>query len=355
MDNTVAIAMSGGVDSSVSAALLKQQGYHVIGMMLRLWSEPGKQDSNRCCSPDSMALARRVAAKLDIPFYAVDAKEIFRATVVQAFLDGYARGGTPNPCLICNRSVKWEFLLKHALALGADHLATGHYARKKNNAQGQFQLLRAVDRGKDQSYALHLLTQEKLSRALFPVGDYSKNEIRRLAAEFGLPTATRSDSQDLCFLAGEDYREFLKRNAPETGRPGKIMTRGGKILGTHPGLAYYTIGQRKGLGIAWPVALYVLGKEASSNTLVVGTADELGLSGLTAVNVNWISGEPPAAAFRAEVKTRYTAKAAWSEVTPLDDNRALVRFDDPQRDITPGQAAVFYEGEVVLGGGTIIQ
>ncbi len=346
--------MSGGVDSSVAAALLKQQGYDVIGMMLRLWSELGKEASNRCCTPDSMALARRVAAMLDIPFYTVDAKEIFRSTVVQAFLDGYAQGMTPNPCLVCNRYIKWEFLLNHALALGADYLATGHYARRTSDDHGRIQLLRAVDRSKDQSYALHILTQEKLSRALFPVGDYSKSKIRHLAVEFDLPTATRSDSQDLCFLAGEDYREFLKRNAPEICKPGNSVTRDGKVLGKHQGLAYYTIGQRKGLGIASPVPLYVLGKDDSSNTLVVGTARELGQSELIAMHVNWVSGESPAAAFRAEVKIRYTAKEAWAEVVPLDGGQVQIRFDDPQRDITPGQAAVLYDGEVVLGGGTII-
>ncbi|RIK24839.1 MAG: tRNA 2-thiouridine(34) synthase MnmA, partial [Anaerolineae bacterium] len=202
----IAVAMSGGVDSSVAAALLKQQGYDVIGMMLRLWSEPGKEDSNRCCTPDSMAQARRVAAKLDIPFYVVDAKNVFRETVVQYFLDGYARGETPNPCLLCNRQIRWTFLLDHALALGADFMATGHYARTT----------------KDESGILHVLTQEKLQRALFPVGDNPKAEIRRIAETFGLPTASRADSQDLCFLAGEDYRNFLARNAPEINQPGSI-------------------------------------------------------------------------------------------------------------------------------------
>ena len=199
----VVVAMSGGVDSSVAAALLKQQGHEVIGMMLRLWSEPGKEDSNRCCTPDSMAQARRVAAKLDIPFYVVDAKNVFRETVVQYFLDGYARGETPNPCLLCNRQIRWTFLLDHALALGADFMATGHYVRRKEDG-GKIALLRAVDPSRDQSYVLHVLTQEKLQRALFPVGEYPKTEIRRIAESFGLPTASRPDSQDLCFLAGED-------------------------------------------------------------------------------------------------------------------------------------------------------
>jgi tRNA-specific 2-thiouridylase len=348
----VVVAMSGGVDSSVAAALLKEQGYDVIGMMMRLWSEPGKEESNRCCTPDSMAQARRVAAILDIPFYVIDAKNVFRDTVVEYFLEGYARGETPNPCLICNRKIRWTFLLDHALALGADYMATGHYVRIQK-AEGRSQLLRAVDKSKDQSYVLHVLDQEKLKHALFPVGDYPKTEIRQIAEKHGLPTASRKDSQDLCFLAGEDYRNFLKRNAAEMLQPGEIVTRDGKPLGAHNGLANYTIGQRKGLGLASPVPLYVLGKNAADNTLVVGTQDELGSSELTARDVNWVNGEEPTKPFRAEVKIRYTAKEAEAYVTPVEGNQVQVRFDAPQRDITAGQAAVFYQGDVLIGGGII--
>ena len=215
----VVVGLSGGVDSAVCAALLVEQGYQVIGMMLRLWSEPGKENSNRCCTPDAMAQARRVAAGLDIPFYVVDAKELFHSTVVLAFLEGYEQGITPNPCLACNRTIRWEFLLNHALALGAEYMATGHYARRREDGQGGFQLLRAIDPKKDQSYILHLLTQEKLARALFPVGEYAKSEVRQMAARFGLPTADMAESQDLCFLAGEDYRQFLKRNARRSADP----------------------------------------------------------------------------------------------------------------------------------------
>jgi tRNA-specific 2-thiouridylase len=351
----VVVAMSGGVDSSVAAALLKGQGYDVIGMMLRLWSEPGKEDSNRCCTPDSMAMARCVAAKLDIPFYVVDAKQIFRETVVQYFLDGYAAGETPNPCLLCNRQIRWTFLLEHALALGAEYMATGHYVRKTTTDDGVHQLLRAVDPSKDQSYVLHVLNQEKLARALFPVGEYPKLEIRKMAETLNLPVYKRPDSQDLCFLAGEDYRNFIQRNAAEMLVPGEIVTRGGQTLGHHNGLANYTIGQRKGLGVQSPVPLYVLGKEAATNTLIVGEADELGTDELLTKDVNWMSGEAPREPFRAEVKIRYTAKEAGAQVTPLEGGKQVrVRFDAPQRDVTAGQAAVFYDGDLLVGGGIIV-
>jgi tRNA-specific 2-thiouridylase len=350
----VVVAMSGGVDSSVAAALLKEQGYDVVGMMLRLWSEPGKEDSNRCCTPDSMAQARRVAAKLDIPFYVIDAKDVFRETVVQYFLDGYARGETPNPCLICNRQIRWTFLLEHGLALGADYMATGHYVRIQKAEGGRMNLLRAIDRSKDQSYVLHVLNQDKLARALFPIGDHPKTEIRAIAEKFGLPTASRKDSQDLCFLAGEDYRNFLRRNAAEILKPGEILTREGRAVGTHTGLANYTIGQRKGLGIASPLPLYVLGKNSVTNTLIVGTQEELGSRDLTARDVNWLSGEVPKGPFRAEVKIRYTAKEAEALVTPMNGNQVQVQFDAPQRDITAGQGAVFFEGDLMLGGGIIL-
>jgi tRNA-specific 2-thiouridylase len=349
----VVVAMSGGVDSSVAAALLKEQGYDVIGMMMRLWSEPGKEESNRCCTPDSMAQARRVAAILDIPFYVIDAKDVFRETVVEYFLEGYARGETPNPCLICNRKIRWTFLLDHALTLGAEYMATGHYVRIKRNEGGKSELLRAVDRSKDQSYVLHVLNQEKLKHALFPVGDYPKTEIRQIAEKHGLPTASRKDSQDLCFLAGEDYRNFLKRNAAEILKPGEIVTRDGQLLGAHNGLANYTIGQRKGLGVASPVPLYVLGKNAVDNTIIVGTKDELGSTELTAHDVRWVSGESPSEAFRAEVKIRYTAKEAEALVMPIEKNQVKVQFDAPQRDITAGQAVVLYQGDVLIGGGLI--
>ncbi len=350
----VVVAMSGGVDSSVAAALLEQQGYEVIGMMMRLWSEPGKEAYNRCCTPDAMALARRVAAKLSIPFYAVNAQDYFHDTVVDYFVDGYSRGLTPNPCVVCNRQVRWEFLLNRALSFGAAFMATGHYARVDCvEPPGEYILSRAVDRTKDQSYVLHVLGQQQLAHALFPLGGYTKVEVRQLARDFDLPVADRADSQDLCFLGNGDYRDFLARNAPEVSNPGPIFSSSGERLGEHRGLAFYTIGQRKGLGIAAPHPLYVLDKNRSRNALIVGPSDELGTSELTAAQVNWTSGRPPAATIRAQVMIRYKAHLVNALVTPQGLEGVHVRFDEPLRDITPGQAAVFYQDERVLGGGII--
>lgn len=347
--------MSGGVDSSVTAALLRQQGYEVIGMMMRLWNEPGQESANRCCTPDAMALARRVAAKLDIPFYAVDAQQVFHDTVVNYFINGYTQGVTPNPCLACNRHIRWEFLLQRALALGAEFMATGHYARLQRLNDSPIQLMRAVDRAKDQSYILHVLRQDQLAHALFPLGDYTKPQVRQMAREFGLPVAERADSQDLCFLGDGDYRSFLMRHAPQVESPGPILTRLGETLGQHQGLAFYTIGQRKGLGIAAPQPLYVLDKDFSRNALIVGPQEALGHQELIARSMHWVSGQAPVGPLRAEVKIRYKAQEAWGLVTPLENNRVHIQFDQPLRDITPGQAAVIYNEEVCLGGGIITQ
>ena len=345
----VVAALSGGVDSSVAAALLKQQGYEVIGVTLRLWTDPARPPAS-----DSVSAARQAAEALKIPLHVVDIASQFRQEIVQFFLNGYAHGVTPNPCVRCNRLVKWGVLLGEAEQLGADYLATGHYARKRQMEDGRWQLLRAVDRTKDQSYVLHVLTQEKLARAIFPVGEYPKAQIRDLARNLGLPAASRGESQDLCFLAGEDYRNFIRRNAPEIARPGPILDRQGKRLGEHKGLAYYTIGQRKGLNVSSAVPLYVLAKDPAANSLVVGVEEELGTGNLTVAEVNWIAGEPPTRQFRALVKTRYTAREAPAEIEVLAENQVEVRFEALQRDITPGQAAVFYKDDLLLGGGTIL-
>lgn len=349
----VVVAMSGGVDSSVAAALLVEQGYEVIGIMLRLWSEPGLEAFNRCCTPEAMSLARRVAAQLDIPFYVHDVRETFHEHIVQFFMDGYAQGITPNPCMMCNRHIRFGALLQHAQSLNAEYLATGHYARLQRTPDGQVQLLRGVDRSKDQSYVLSILNQSQLSHALFPVGGYTKPEIRALAERFGLPTASRPDSQDLCFLAGGDYRDFLHRHLPEIEVIGPILNTQGQKLGEHAGLAGYTIGQRKGLGISAPQPLYVLEKDVARNALIVGTLDELGANELWVDEVNWVNGHAPNAPFRSEIKIRYTAREMWGTVSPRAGGGAHIQFDTPLRDITPGQVAVFFDNEVVLGNGTI--
>ena len=347
--------MSGGVDSSVSAALLVEQGYDVIGMMMRLWSEPGRGPDaplNRCCTPDQMADARRVADRLDIPFYVVDVQDHFRRTIVQFFIDEHGRGRTPNPCIECNRQIRFGYLLNRAQALGANYLATGHYARVRETGDG-YQLLKAVDETKDQSYVLHVLDQEALGRALFPVGAYTKDEIRDIAARLELPVASKKESMDLCFLGDGDHVRFLQEHAPDSARPGPIVTQDGEKLGEHEGLPFYTVGQRKGLGVSVGRALYVLYKDVRRNALIVGDRDELGRTELLVRDVNWIAGRPPTSPISAEVKIRYQARPAAAMVTPLENGRCRVQFDDPVYGATAGQGAIFYDGDVCLGGGLI--
>jgi tRNA-uridine 2-sulfurtransferase len=354
-DIRVVVAMSGGVDSSVAAALLREQGYDVVGMMMRLWSEEsvGGRVYNRCCTPDQMADARRIADKLDIPFYVLDTKEVFRNTIVDFFIEQHRKGVTPNPCMECNRHIRFEWLQNHALALDAEYLATGHYAQIEQREDGRYLLRKGVDESKDQSYVLSVMGQEQLRHALFPVGSYPKSEVRQTAERFGLPTASKKDSQDLCFLGDGDYRRFLTVHAPDVMTAGPIVRKSGEIVGEHHGLANYTIGQRKGLGIYAPEPLYVIGTNPYRNALIVGTADELGSTQLTAHRVNWVSGEAPAEPFRAEVKIRYKAKPVPAWVEPVGRDRMAVTFDEPARDITPGQGAVVYDGDVCLGGGII--
>jgi tRNA-specific 2-thiouridylase len=337
--------------------------------MLRLWSEPLPPTlgggtiatstvataTNRCCSVEAVHDARSVADRLGIPFYVLNAEEAFERDVVRPFIATYAAGRTPNPCLSCNRRIRFGYLLNYARqALGARYLATGHYARIRHGGEGRYQLWRGADRGKDQSYVLSVLGQADLAQALFPVGEYTKPQVRALAAERGLPTASRVDSQDLCFVADGDYRRFLAENAPEAMRPGPIIDTSGRQLGVHVGLAAYTIGQRSGLGVAAAQPLYVLALDTARNTLIVGASAELGCRRLRAGPINWIAGEPPAGPFEAEVQIRYRATPAAAIVTPLADGDAEVAFASALRDITPGQAAVFYQDERCLGGGVIL-
>lgn len=355
-DQRVVVAMSGGVDSSVAAALLVEQGYEVIGMMMRLWSEATVDGRvhNRCCTPEQMSDARRIADQLDIPFYVLDTKDVFRSTIVEYFIDQHRQGFTPNPCIECNRHIRFDWLLNNALALEADYLATGHYARIDQDAGGRYRLLKGLDDAKDQSYVLSVMGQPQLAKTLFPVGLYPKPEVRQIAARFGLPTASKQDSQDLCFLGDGNYRRFLADHAPEVMASGPIVRRDGTIIGQHEGLANYTIGQRKGLGVQAAEPLYVIAMNPLRNALVVGTSAELGSTALTAGRVNWVSGEMPSIAFDADVKIRYKARPVPARITPLDGGtRFEAIFADPLRDITPGQGAILYEGDVCLGGGII--
>jgi tRNA-uridine 2-sulfurtransferase len=378
----IVVAMSGGVDSSVAAALLKEEGHEVIGMMLRLWSEPGVIDvervvENKCCSLQAVDDARRVARKLDIPFYLINVEQEFKEKVVDFFYQEYVAGRTPNPCLTCNRYVRFTLLLKRALALDADYLATGHYARVDTNPiTGKRRLRRGIDREKDQSYVLHVLNQEQLAHACFPLGVYTKPQVRVMAAERGLAVATKAESQEICFVAQNDYRGFIDRyaatlaerapagagvasqpNRPiQLPKPGPIYDLSGKSLGQHRGLAYYTIGQRKGLGLSSPEPLHVLKIDAVQNALIVGSSESLEKRSCVVGKMHYTSGEIPREPFKALARIRYKAPEQEAVITPLEEQRAHVTFLRPQRAITPGQAAVFYSGEdgdEVLCGGII--
>lgn len=354
-NNRVVIAMSGGVDSSVAAALLVHQGYDVIGIMMRLWSdsiESGTPAANRCCTPDQMADARRVADHLNIPFYVLDAQSQFRSSIVQPFIDEHQAGRTPNPCIACNRQIRFSFLLRHAQALGAQFLATGHYAQVKRTGEF-YELLKGSDPNKDQSYVLYTLIQEKLAHIMFPVGGFIKEQVRELAEEFGLPVATKHDSQDLCFVVDGDHKGFLRRHSENGFVPGPIVDQTGNELGHHDGLPFYTIGQRKGLGVSADQPLYVLHKDQTLNAVVVGPREALGQENFRVRDLNWISGIPVSAEQKVEIKIRYKAKTVSGHVLQGGSNEAAIKLAEPLNGVTPGQGAVFYDGDVCLGGGII--
>ncbi len=350
----VVIAMSGGVDSSVSAALLKEQGYEVVGVSLQLYDpipkEPGCR-SKTCCSLDDVLDAGRVAMKLGIDFEVIDMRAEFKQLVVDYFIAEYAAGRTPNPCIRCNELIKFDLLLQKAKELGADLLATGHYARIEADDAGQQRLLTGRDPAKDQSYFLFTLSQEQLQQVLFPVGQLEKSQVRQLAEKFALPVAQKHESQEICFIPDNDYVKFLE-NHGIAQNPGEIVTRDGSVIGHHAGLHRHTIGQRRGLGIAWPHPLHVTAIDTEKNILVVGGYEELSSTSLTAAQANW-SEKPSVPEFRATCRIRYRHLPAPCRVVILEENRFEVQFDVPQTSVTPGQAAVLYAGDYVLGGGWI--
>lgn len=350
----VLVALSGGVDSAVAAALLLEQGYEVIGAMLRLWAERGPDDTHasRCRMHEAIWRARRVADWLHIPFHLINAEAAFKSQVVDYFVAEYGAGRTPNPCVPCNHIVRFGLLLNRALGLGATFMATGHYARVRHT-EGRYHLLRGRDPHKDQSYFLHALSQEQLAHVLFPLGELTKEKVRTIAHQRGLPVAGQPESQDICFLAGGDYHRFLAYQAPHLFRPGPIRDRSGRVLGQHRGLPAYTIGQRKGLRITAMEPLYVLAIEPAENALIVGTAEELDQAECLVEGMRYVSGETATASFCATAQVRYRARPAAVTVTPLQHGRAHVRFALRQRGIAPGQFLVLYDGEVTLGGGVI--
>ncbi len=347
----VAVAMSGGVDSSLAAALLKGDGDEVIGVTMQIWAvkAPEEDRPGACCGVEAIEAAKRVAYKLEIPHYVLNLRDIFAQKVIDYFCQEYSLGRTPNPCIRCNQYIKFDVLLQKAKELGADFLATGHYARIEHSPNG-YRLLKAVDTSKDQSYFLYTLGQRDMQYLLMPLGSLHKAEVRKQAAKLGLPTANRRDSQDVCFIPDNDYRSFIARHI--TLQPGDIVDTADKVLGKHHGLAQYTVGQRQGLGLTSNKRLYVLKLDATGNRLVVGSEEQLFSNTLTASRLSWVSGQAPAEPIAVTAKVRYKSPEAVADLT-VNDGIAKVQFHQPQRAIAPGQAVVFYQGDVVLGGGII--
>ena len=365
-EGVIAVAMSGGVDSSAVAGMLQRRGERIVGMTMQLWNQrrlpelSGGSATGRCCSMDDVYDARWVAQHLGIPYYVVNFEDRFEEHVVKPFVSEYLAGRTPIPCTLCNNFVKFDRFLDMAAGVGAERVATGHYARlAQNEATGRFEMRKGRDGSKDQTYFLFGLTQDQLARTLFPIGELTKPEVRAIAEELGLPVARKPDSQEICFVPNGDYAAFIDAYFEEQGvsrdaTHGEIVDTSGRVVGEHAGVHHYTVGQRRGLGIAAAEPLYVIATEPATQRVIVGRNDDLLRAALIAKDMNWISIAPITDRVRAEVKIRNKHVAAPATLYPTGDaGRVEVRFDEPQRAVTPGQAAVFYSGDLVLGGGWI--
>ena len=348
------IAMSGGVDSSLAAKLMKDKGFDCIGCTMKLYhnEDAGIESSRTCCSLDDVEDARSVAYKLGIPFYLFNFTDAFRDTVIRKFIESYENGITPNPCIDCNRYMKFDKLYQRAKTLGCDYIVTGHYARIEEQA-GKFVLKKALDETKDQSYVLYSMTQEQLAHTIFPLGSMRKTEVRAIAEESGFVNADKPDSQDICFVPNGDYASVIELQTGKESAEGNFVDKQGNNLGRHKGVIHYTIGQRKGLGVSSTEPLYVCNICPKDGNVVLGSNDDLFSREADVSDFNWISGEVPGSEFRCKAKIRYRQPEQWVTVIPTGADTVHIVFDEPQRAITPGQAAVFYDGDTVLGGGTI--
>ncbi|HZW83874.1 MAG TPA: tRNA 2-thiouridine(34) synthase MnmA [Candidatus Deferrimicrobium sp.] len=352
----VVVAMSGGVDSSVAAALLKEQGYEVIGVTMQIWQAEGAEVEGGCCSLSAVEDARRVCHSLNVPHYVMNFRSLFEEKVIDYFVKEYIGGKTPNPCIACNKYVKFEGLLDKARGLGAEYIATGHYAHIfYDKDKGRQLLAKAKDSSKDQTYALYSFTQEQLAHTLLPLAEYEKTEIREIAAKLGMRVANKPDSQEICFVTEDTYKEFIEERSGSEIKPGPFLDTEGKVLGTHKGLAFYTIGQRKGLGMTFGKPMYVVELDPERNAVILGQNEKVFSSGLTACDLNYIAIESLTEPLEVEVKIRYSAPLAKAVIYPEPGGKVRVEFENLQRAVTPGQAVVFYQGDLVVGGGTIIQ
>ncbi|MDQ0148128.1 tRNA 2-thiouridine(34) synthase MnmA [Eubacterium multiforme] len=350
----VVVGMSGGVDSSVAAYLLKKQGYDVIGITMQIWQEDKEYEEREggCCSLSAVEDARRVCEKLDIPFYVLNFRDSFKNKVIKYFVQEYIDGKTPNPCIACNKHLKFDELLRKARGIGAEYVATGHYA-KIEERDGRYLLIRSDDDKKDQTYALYNFTQDQLAHTLMPCGEYTKDKIREIAKEIGLAVHNKKDSEEICFIPDNNHGRFIKEERPNEVKPGNFVDSKGNILGRHKGIVYYTIGQRKGLGLALGKPVFVIGINPKKNEVVIGSEENIFKTDLVAKDVNFIPFDELKEDMEVQAKVRYAARPADAIISPLKDGKVKVSFKDKQRAITKGQSVVFYDGNVVVGGGII--